>query len=254
MTKMAKTDIQQQRSSTVRRENSHNSLRQIFQARQTNEEGFVLILAMVIMLVLTLIGISANRNTTTELKIAGNDRTFKETFYVADGGTEVASEVLEQNLACITGFTTNPLDGMVQVEANRLNFWRNSWEYWHDEVEDDDGDDNTVDSGTRPDGMTIDEYYRLFYPSDSYRDMYFPPGYAAGDPHTNLVAEGVTRLTTGAAIQMAAGYEGKGRGLSSGGANLFYDIKSQHIGKNNSESVISVYYRHTIGQEGDCYY
>jgi hypothetical protein len=251
---MAKTDIQRKQPCLIRRRYSCNPLIKILHTRQTNEEGFVLIFAMVIMLVLTLIGISANRNTTTELQIAGNDRTYKETFYIADGGTEVASEVLEQNLACITGFTSNPLDGLVQVEAGRLNFWRNSWDYWHDKVEGDDGaEGSTVDRNNRGD-LTIDEYYRLFYPSDSYRDMYFPTGYTAGAPHTNMVAEGVTKLTTGSAIQMAAGYEGKGRGLSAGGANLFYDIKSQHIGKNNSESVISIGYRHTIGQEGDCFY
>ncbi len=238
--KIAKTDMQQKQNPSPGSVN--------------NEEGFVLIVALMIMLVLTIIGIAANRNTTTELQIAGNDRTHKETFYVADGGTEIASEILEQNLACITGFTTNPLDGLVQVESDRLNFWRNSWDYWKDEVQGDDGGGNVVDSGTKPTDMTTDEYYRLFYPSDDYRDMFFPHNYTADTPHTNLIAEGVTRLTTGSAIQMAAGYEGKGRGLSSGGAHLFYDIKSQHIGKTNTQSVISVYYRHTIGQEGDCYY
>ena len=217
---------------------------------ENNEEGFVLIVALVIMLVLTIIGIAANRNTTTELQIAGNDRAHKETFYIADGGTEIASEILEQNLACITGFSPakNPINGLVQVETGRLNFWRNSWDHWKDEV----AADHTTIPATWD--KSNDEYYRQFYPSDTYRDMFMPPNYTVGAPHTNLIAEGVTRLTTGSAIQMAAGYEGKGRGLGTGGAHLFYDIKSQHVGKINTQSVISVFYRHTIGQEGDCYF
>ena len=39
-----------------------------------SEKGSVLILALLLMTVLTIIGLFAGKNTTTELRIAGNDR------------------------------------------------------------------------------------------------------------------------------------------------------------------------------------
>lgn len=201
--------------------------------RQTcrkSEEGFVLIAALLIMLVLTIIGIAANRNTSTELGIAGNDRTHKQTFYEADGGTELASELLEQNIACLDfaadgGGQGRTVAGSVDaydlyVDNDSLGFWRNF----------------------SPVGM----------PSDTARDFFFPADDSG--PHTNFTAAGSTKLTTGSAIQMAAGYEGRGKGIGVGGATLVYDINAQRLGENNSESTICIQYRHTIGQEGDCYF
>ena len=50
------------------------------------EEGFVLVLAMLFMLALTLIGVSAVNTTTYENGISGNLRVSKEAFYIAEAG------------------------------------------------------------------------------------------------------------------------------------------------------------------------
>ncbi|MDW7773826.1 MAG: pilus assembly PilX N-terminal domain-containing protein [Desulfobulbaceae bacterium] len=207
-----------------------------------NEQGFVLVTALLIMLVLTVIGIAGSINTSTELLIAGNDRTFKETFFNADGGAEVGQELLEQNLACITGFPEKnnfaqaALNGGSLIEnfiyVKSPDFWRN---FSPTDIPSDFNDDDTYGIQNRD----------IFFPLDSYNKT---------DPHTNLNIAGSTKLTTGSAIQMAAGYEGKGYALGAGGAYLIYDILSQHLGKNNSESIIHVFYRHIIGNEGSCYY
>ncbi|MCI5147041.1 MAG: hypothetical protein D3923_16340, partial [Candidatus Electrothrix sp. AR3] len=68
-----------------------------------DEDGFVLIAALLILLTLTMMGIAVNRNTTTEWKIAMNDRLHKQAFYDADAASELASEVLEQDFACWYG-------------------------------------------------------------------------------------------------------------------------------------------------------
>lgn len=201
--------------------------------RQTcrkSEEGFVLIAALLIMLVLTIIGIAANRNTSTELGIAGNDRTHKKTFYEADGGTELASELLEQNIACLDFAADGAGQGRtvagattaynIYVDNDSLGFWRN--------------------------------FSPVDMPSDDTRDFFFPAD--GSGPHTNFTAAGSTKLTTGSAIQMAAGYEGRGKGIGVGGATLVYDVNTQRRGENNSETTICIQYRHTIGQEGDCYF
>jgi len=49
-----------------------------------NEDGFILVVGMSILVVLTLIGVSATRNSVIELKIAGNEREIAQKFYVAD--------------------------------------------------------------------------------------------------------------------------------------------------------------------------
>lgn len=189
-----------------------------------NEEGFVLILALMIMLVLTILGIAANRNTSTELMIAGNDSLQKQTFYQADGGTEIGAEVLEQNIFCVSGFSAAkmPIEGVIQVESSSMNFWQN---------------------------ISMPPF-----PSDGTRDFYYPANYVGSEPHTNLTAGGQTQLTAGAALQMAAGYEGKGKGIGSGGASLLYEIYAQRLNVRNAETLIHVQWRHVIGMEDDCNY
>ncbi len=51
-----------------------------------NEDGFVLVVAMLMMVLLTSIGIAALNNTKTELRIAGNDREEKQVFYGTESG------------------------------------------------------------------------------------------------------------------------------------------------------------------------
>ncbi len=51
-----------------------------------NQDGFVLVVAMMIMTVLSLLGIAGLETTTAELQISGNDRNEKTTFYGAESG------------------------------------------------------------------------------------------------------------------------------------------------------------------------
>jgi hypothetical protein len=203
-------------------------------ASKGNEEGFVLVTALLILVTLTMMGIAVNRTTMTEWRIAMNDRLHKQTFYEADAGTELASEILEQSIACLgfdededgktlKGYTD---DYSVYIEKDSLGFWRNYSE-----------GASRIPSDT-PGG----------------RDMYFPANYATGEPHTNIIIAGNTNLTTGAAIMMAAGYEGLAKGIGTGGATLSYDINVQRIGRDGSESLICVKYNHILGTSGDCNY
>lgn len=60
-----------------------------------NEEGFVLVLSLMILVVLTLLGISANRTSVTEVQIAGNDNIMKMDFYKAEAAAHEAAQRLE---------------------------------------------------------------------------------------------------------------------------------------------------------------
>lgn len=60
-----------------------------------NEEGFVLVLSLMILVVLTLLGISANRTSITEVQIAGNENVIKMDFYKAEAAAHEAAQRLE---------------------------------------------------------------------------------------------------------------------------------------------------------------
>ena len=191
-----------------------------------NQNGATLVFTLLILAVLTVLGISASTTSRIELQLATNDYLHKQAFYAADGGTEAGTEILEQNISCPKGFEENP-EGSGQARVGNVQVVkRNFWE-------------NTLAS--------------LSYPSDSNRDVYLPYNYGS-KPHTNLTIGGNTIWTKGGAIQMAAGYESKGKGAPGGGAIILYDVYSQRIGQKNSRSLVRVQWRHVIGQEGECLY
>jgi type IV pilus assembly protein PilX len=49
-----------------------------------NEEGIVLVLCLITLVLLTLIGVSATTTSQLEAEISGNDKTYKEAFYAAE--------------------------------------------------------------------------------------------------------------------------------------------------------------------------
>ena len=94
-----------------------------------NENGSPLVIVVLILVLLTLIGLSVLNTTTVETEIAAHDRRHKMTFYGADGGTEVVSELLEQNLGCPTGFTDNTggsgaVSGVLQFDGGSIGLYR----------------------------------------------------------------------------------------------------------------------------------
>lgn len=73
-----------------------------------NQQGSVINIALLILLLLTLLGIGFSRNSVTDIKISGNDRLRQIALYSADGGTETGSRLVEENLGCDSGFTAEP--------------------------------------------------------------------------------------------------------------------------------------------------
>ena len=188
-----------------------------------NEDGSTLVITLMILSLSLIIGIFATTTTDIELRLAGNERLNKKAFYAADGGTEVGQEILELNIACPAGFSS---DGVLIGNAFVVDK-----DFWLQETEP-----------------------ASSYPSDddSIRDIRIPNSDAV--PHTNVTVFGNSQYSMGSALQMAAGYEGLGKAASSGGVILVYDIYAQHLGDGNSESVILSRWRHVVGQEGSCLY
>ena len=193
-----------------------------------NQRGSLVVTALIILMMLTLIGIAVTTTASLELQISGNEKLSKVAFYRADGGTEVGFELLEQNLGCASGFTSPTITGdnsTMSVQVNTSTFWQNQ-------------------TAPVPSPAAVPN-----------PDFYYPASLAAYAPNTtNVTVGGNTALSTGSAIQMASGYEGKGKGAGAGGAYILYDMYSRHDGTNNTRSIIIVQWRHVIGQEGSCNY
>ena len=203
-----------------------------------HEDGFVLITTLLLMLVLTIIGIAANRNTSIELQIAGNDKVHKKTFYAAEAGAILGAELVEQNLNCATGFGVDLLEETIQV--HNLIFSRQQPPDLRQPVEDVCDIVGIVDNDGKP---LYDDV--SFYNDDIVNDR---PG------TTHLYIWGKTEMAPGGSLIMAAGYEGKGKSAAGGGVYILFDIFSQHLGLTESESIIQFGWRHMVGNETKCNY
>ena len=198
------------------------------------EEGFVLVFTLLLLVVVTLLGVSAVDTSIFESAMTANDALYKRAFYQADGGANVAGVVIEENISCPKGFQAMPayagdalLGGNVLVESTSLMLW-----------------DNSITAAGRPSDTNRDAYF-FYDPSDSN---------GIRNPRNNIRLGGKTRIAPGSALQMTAGYEGRGKGMANGGAYIIYDVFSQHIGDRLSESVVEIVWRHVIGFEGNCRY
>jgi Tfp pilus assembly protein PilX len=84
-----------------------------------NQKGSVIVVAMIILALLTLIGISAVTTSTTEVNIAANDQLNKMVFYTAEAGSEVGRQMLNSLKAA------NPL-AWDRLLAGTTFKWKNS--------------------------------------------------------------------------------------------------------------------------------
>ena len=181
-----------------------------------NENGSVLLISVVILMLLTLLGIFVITTSTIEIQIAVNDKWHKMAFYNADGGVEASKELLEQSID-ERGFADNNVGGM----------------------------------GIYTSDFFLNQDIENNIPSDDNRDISIPINPTKDDPHTNILIgiggnTGNTFLSTGNALQMSAGYEGKGKGAAGGGGHIVYDIRSRREGIKNARATIKGCWRHII--------
>ena len=205
----------------------------------SNENGFALVIAMMIMIILTMLGIFATNTSIMELQISGNDRLAKEAFYRADGGTEAGIVLTEENMSCPNGFRSqfSPIR-IGGVDVFEKDFVSNT------KLQ----DINGAGQGVTPAEVPSDTVRSIRIPTD-------PANRSDTPPHTNLAVWSTgSELGTGSAIQMVSGYEGVGKGAASGGGRKLMKIASQHIGTRQTEAKIILEWRHVIGQEGTCNY
>ena len=60
-----------------------------------NEKGSVIVLAVVLLMLLTLLGISATTTSSIEVQIAGNEHRYKRDLYLAEGAAMQCAQILD---------------------------------------------------------------------------------------------------------------------------------------------------------------
>ena len=90
-----------------------------------NENGSVVVLALIILVLLTLMGMAVTRTTNIEVQVAANDEFSKIAFHNADSGTYVTprliSETVDEAMA-ITGADLGSITYL--IDATGDNFFR----------------------------------------------------------------------------------------------------------------------------------
>ena len=89
------------------------------------EQGSITIVALLILVVLTILGVTISRTTTLDLKISTNETIRKQRFYVAEGGVyREAAEVGEGNYAVTNIYQPRPLanqGGLTNANGNVID-------------------------------------------------------------------------------------------------------------------------------------
>ncbi|RJQ81662.1 MAG: hypothetical protein C4519_08645 [Desulfobacteraceae bacterium] len=182
-----------------------------------NQEGSALLIAVLVMVAITIIGVIAIQTSSTELSIAAHDKWHKMTFFGTDGVTsEITPELIEQAIEERGFGDTTPVaygpSGDLQVHVS--DFYLN--------------EEGTCEANI---------------PSPTNRDVEIAN---QGETSVYLRIYGDTEFSPGNALQLPEGYHGRGKGAAGGGAIIIYNVRGLGIGANETKARISTRYMHVI--------
>lgn len=231
------------------------------QYKSENEDGFILVISLLMLVILTLFGVFALNTTVVEQQIAGNDRVHKDSFYKAESGDMLAVELLEQNIYCATGFdktsAVTTYDGVTSVDVTDVGTFiagdpptvrTHGWTT---------GAPNHSFEGLafylneKPWETTVCNVFMPGQPNISYPISSISNDITIDTERTDVYLGGSVRKLPGGSLQMAAGYERLGKSAAGGGAVRGYDIISRYRGIGSSEAVVVLGWDHLIGTEYD---
>ncbi len=182
-----------------------------------NEQGSVLLLAIMMMMVLTLIGIAATTTSTIEIQISGNDKFHKMAFYNADAGVYAIPKIISMTI----NKKTTPDIG-------------SSFDYLKND-------------GTKSASATYLDFFEELAGLKNYDDK---KDISFKNDGVNLTEVDVERLEVitlaGGGAEYASGADGGGSSLK----GIYFGIDSFGEGPNNSESNLGARYLKVVGAAG----
>ncbi len=189
-----------------------------------------LVVCLMIMVVMALIATGVTTNSTVEIKISGNQRNKAISFNNAEVGINISPQVIKDNLSDYNKWISgNP--GW-DSSANAFLFLVTS-----------DNDSN----GANDLEILVNEVT-----TGTEIDFANPVNSLAininGEYQTSVTIRRIgVNLATGNAIQMAAGYEGIGKGISGGGFYAYYQCISTGTAYNNTSTTNESCYAYKAG-------
>jgi Tfp pilus assembly protein PilX len=198
-----------------------------------DEKGFVLIVTMLVLVVLTIFGLAALDNSTFELRIAANDRWSKVAFNLADGGVYSSSKLI----------TTAIEGGEDPGKAGADPDYSSVLSYAFTSEKD----------GTAINNADGDFYRRVmgFSAVQTSPDFQIKPnGPNSTEALEVRIAERNSAMIAGGGVEFGAGAAGVGAGASGGGAAVTFDVEVNGYAGNNSRSTILARYRKVLGASG----
>lgn len=184
----------------------------IFSRRLQQEEGSILVVALLIMVLLTLMGVWGTMTTETEIRMARNESFYKVAFFNADSGVYTAPKLISATVDGGSGDPDLTGTGMSYVGADGT-FFREVMGY--DTADTD--NDVTFSLGNHTVGVDVERLGQ--------------------------------QILAGSEAEFAAGAEGIGAG-STGGVGILYQMNSTGSGPANSSTTVSAVYRKVVGTPG----
>ncbi len=178
-----------------------------------HEEGFVLVVALLGLLVVTVLGVLALSTSTTEVMMAGNERLREINFSWAEGGLEIAQPVI--NYVAFPGHSSCA--------------------------------SGSVCAGIVSDFATFQQELRTGTPFSTLDTCILNPNFTL-TVGTTTVRVDVDYMSggpcEGSAIEFASGYEGIGSGGGGGGICVYFRVNSMARSDVGSESVVGGVYKY----------
>jgi hypothetical protein len=187
-----------------------------------NDSGAVtIIVATLILVIITLVGMSAMNTTTVELTIAGNDQRTRMAFYNADSGAYGIPKIVSRIV---------DISGPVVIGNS--------------------ADSNCIADGASWDASTNqNNFYRQVMGYDNY-DAQPDVIMGQGGFNTQVDVERIrSRVVAGGGAEYASGHEGIGSGYS-GGVAVYYGLDSLGRATLGSANSVAADYRKVVGVPG----
>jgi Tfp pilus assembly protein PilX len=86
-----------------------------------NQSGAALVIALIMMVVLTLIGLASMFSSTFEIMISGNKRCSTDAFFAADGGIQVVTANIKNFNTSTNTYPYNPFTDLANPNPNPTN-------------------------------------------------------------------------------------------------------------------------------------
>ena len=193
-----------------------------------SQKGAALFVGLMLLLVMTLVAVTAMRSTNLEVRMARNDNQKMNAFETSEGPRPLSGDVLDDHIfdrgwdgiKTPNGMKIIPSGSAITIGAN------------------DDGSTYCVNtSGTWScTAETLYDIAPVVLGDTKTLDKHMVYSFASGGGKTKLTLNKVAiKLATGTSAAMVSGYEGTGKAAAASGAHIYFDIRS--VGQFNESNV-----------------